>query len=151
MTAGPATSAGAAAPALTASKSTAAGPSQAKSSSSSQNAVPALEAVPGVTRDAQSGAAAEKGAAVANVAQPQLTIDEFESALNAARQLMRKGDFEAAEALFAQCCALLDYHEGEGLHTAYLIVDWAPCLNQVRKLYKFCDDSLTRLFLPHLS
>lgn len=76
----------------------------------------------------------QKGkAAAAPVVESTLSPDEFESALNAARTMLRKGDFEGAEYLFGQCCALLDAHEGEGLHTAYLTVDWAPCLNQLKR------------------
>jgi len=44
-----------------------------------------------------------------------------------------KGDFEGAEYLFSQCCALLDAHEGEAFTLAYLTVDWAPCLNQLKR------------------
>lgn len=89
---------------------------------SAKSEVPQLEPAAGVITDASKQAE-----------EITLSPDEFESALNAARQMMRKGDFEGAEHLFSQCCALLDFHEGEGLHTAYLIVDWAPCLNQLKR------------------
>ena len=108
--------------------------------------VPALQSAPAQTptkQEERQVAEVERAQVAATKAAPApapdgltLSPDEFESALNAARQLMRKGDFEGAEYLFSQCCALLDHHEGEGLHTAYLIVDWAPCLNQLKRFEK---------------
>ncbi len=99
--------------------------------------VPALEPVhmgtPANQQQQQQVAAQNRSAQARSRTEPTLSPDEFESALNAARTMMRKGDFEGAEYLFSQCNALLDHHEGEGLHTAYLVVDWAPCLNQLKR------------------
>ncbi len=123
--------------------------------------VPALEPVhPGAPQPTQQQLAqrqAELAQELAEVGpkkggpEPTISPDEFESALNAARTMMRKGDFEGAEYLFAQCNGLLDYHEGEGLHTAYLTVDWAPCLNQLKRFEEataICERAMRILDQP---
>ncbi len=72
-------------------------------------------------------------------AEEGLSQEEFDQALTLARDLKNKGQFEAAEILFAKCLKLLDQVEGPGVHTVYLIFERLPCTNNLRQFDKTCE------------